>query len=235
MKNLIIFTLFVSMLVLAQFAQGQTVDEVINKHIDALGGKDKLSKIQNTVMEGSLNYQGAEIALTLTQVHNKLNRQDINVNGMHGFDMLTDKEGWAYMPFMGQQKPEAKPAEEVKLNQADLDIAGPLVDYVAKGHKAELIGKETIDGKLCYHIKMTLASGKIVNFFIDAASNLITRVTDKRNMNGQEIDMQTDLADYKDVEGVKMAYSITQQYGTTYITSIKVNQTIPESAFKHDM
>jgi hypothetical protein len=235
MKNLIIFGLFILALVFAQFAQGQTVDEVINKHIEALGGKEKLSKIKNIVMEGSLNYQGTEIALTLTQIHNKLNRQDISVNGMRGFDMLTDKEGWAYMPFMGQQKPEPKPAEEVKLNQADLDLAGPLVDYAAKGHKAALIGKESIEGKNCYHIKMTLASGKIVNFFIDAASNLISRTTDKRNVNGQEIDMQTDLADYKDVEGVKMAYSITQQYGTTFISSIKVNQAIPESAFKHDM
>jgi len=235
MKNLIIFGLFILLLVFAQFAQAQTVDEVINKHIDALGGKEKISKIQNIVMVGSLNYQGTEIALTLTQVHNKLNRQDISVNGMQGFDLLTDKEGWAYMPFMGQQKPEPKPAEEVKLNQADLDLAGPLVDYAAKGHKAELIGKESIEGKNCYRIKMTLASGKIVNFYIDAVSNLISRTTDKRNVNGQEIDMQTDLADYKDVEGVKMAYSITQQYGTTFISSIKVNQTIPESAFKHDM
>ncbi|MEO6540466.1 MAG: hypothetical protein ABIN74_05730 [Ferruginibacter sp.] len=235
MKNLIPIGFLILALVFAQFAQAQTVDEVINKHVEALGGKEKLSKIQNTVMEGSLNYQGTEIALTLTQVHNKLNRQDISVNGMHGFDMLTDKEGWVYMPFMGQQKPDAKTAAEVKLNQADLDITGPLVDYAAKGHKAELIGKEPVDGKDCYQIKLTLASGKIVNFFLDPATYLITRVTDKRMVNGQEMDMQTDLGDYKDVEGVKMAYSITQQYGTTYISSIKVNQAIPESAYKHDM
>ncbi|MEP7236843.1 MAG: hypothetical protein ABI685_03220 [Ferruginibacter sp.] len=235
MKNLIIFTIFIMLIVFAQFAQGQTVDEIINKHIAALGGKENLKKIQNVVMEGSLNYQGTEISITLTNVNNKLNRQDINVNGMHGFDMLTDKDGWTYMPFLGQQKPEAKSAEEVKLNQSDLDIAGPLVDYVAKGHKAELTGKKAIDGKDCYQIKLTLASGKVVNFFIDVASNMISRTTDKRIVNGQETELQTDLADYKDVEGVKMAYSITQQYGTTYISSIKVNQTIPEDVFKHDM
>lgn len=235
MKNLIIFTIFILLIVCAQFAQGQTIDEIINKHIAALGGRENLKKIQNVVMEGSLNYQGTEISLTLTNVNNKLNRQDIIVNGIHGFDMLTDKDGWAYMPFMGQQKPEAKTAEEVKLNQADLDIAGPLVDYAAKGHKAELTGKTTVDGKDCYQVKLTLASGKIVNFFIDVASGMITRTTDKRMVNGQEVELQTDLADYKDVEGVKMAFSITQQYGTTYISNIKVNQTIPESVFKHDM
>ena len=48
-------------------------------------------------------------------------------------------------------------------------------------------------------------------------------------------DVQTDLSDYKEVEGVKMPYSITQQFGTVLISSIKVNQTIPESVFKHEM
>lgn len=235
MKNLIIFGILILLLVLAQFAQGQTVDEVINKHIDALGGKENLNKIQNIVMEGSLNYQGTEIAIVITTINNKLNRQDITVNGMHGFDMMTDKEGWTYMPFMGQQKPEPKPAEDVKENQSDLDIAGPLVDYVAKGHKAELMGKQSIDGKDCHNIKLTLASGKVVNFFVDAASFMIARITEKRNINGQATDMQTDLADYKDVEGVKMPFTITQQYGPVYIAGIKVNQTIPESAYKHDM
>ena len=235
MKNLIIFGFFILILVFAQFAQGQTVDEVINKHIEAMGGRENLSKIKNIVMEGSLNYQGTDIGIVITTVNNKLNRQDITVNGMQGFDMLTEKEGWAYMPFMGMQKPELKTSDEVKENQADMDLAGPLVDYVSKGHKVELTGKEVVDGKNCYKIKLNLAGGKVLVVYIDVESNLISRTIDKRKVNGQEVDLQTDLADYKDVEGVKMAYSITQQYGTTYITSIKVNQTIPESAFKHDM
>ena len=43
MKNLIIFGFFILALVFAQFAQAQTVDDVINKHISALGGKEKLN------------------------------------------------------------------------------------------------------------------------------------------------------------------------------------------------
>ncbi len=235
MKNLIVFALFILCLVFAQFAQAQTVDEVIDKHVKALGGKENLNKIQNVVMEGSLTIQGTEIALTLTQVHNKLNRQDITAMGMHGFDMLTDKDGWSYMPFQGMQKPEPKTEDEVKQSQSDLDIAGPLVDYAAKGHKVELVGKEDVDGTECYKIKTSLKSGKELTFFIDPSSNMIIRTKEKRKMNGQEMDLQTDLSDYKDVEGVKMPYSITQQFGTVLISSVKVNQTIPESVFKHDM
>ena len=235
MKNLIILGFFILSLVFVQFAQAQTVDEVINKHIAALGGKENLNKIQNVVMEGSLNIQGTEIALTLTQVHNKLSRQDITAMGMQGFDMMTDKEGWTYMPFQGMQKPEPKTADEVKESQADLDIAGPLVDYATKGHKVELLGKEDVDGTECFKIKATLAGGKEVTFFIDPVSYLIIRTKEKRKFNGQEQEMMTDVSDYKDVEGVKMPFSITQQFGTVLISSIKVNQTIPDSAFKHDM
>lgn len=235
MKNLIILGFLILGLVFAQFTQAQTVDEVINKHVDALGGKENLNKIKNVVMEGSLNIQGTEIALTLTQVHNKLNRQDISAMGMHGFDMLTDKDGWSYMPFQGMQKPEPKTPDEVKESQSDLDVAGPLVDYAAKGHKVELLGKEDVDGTECYKIKASLASGKVVTFFIDPASYMIIRTTEKRKMNGQETDLQTDLSDYKSVEGVKMPYSITQQFGTVLISSIKINQTVPDSVFKHDM
>ena len=235
MKNLIIFGLFIIALVCVQFAQAQTVDEVINKHIAALGGREKLNKIQNLIMEGSLSIQGTEIALTITQVHNKLNRQDITAMGMHGFDMLTEKDGWKYMPFQGMQKPEPKTADEVKESQSELDVAGPLVDYAAKGHKAELVGKEDVDGTECHKIKVTLAGGKEVTFFIDPASSMIIRVKNKSKVNGQETEIQSDLSDYKEVEGVKMPYSITQQFGTILISSIKVNQTIPEAAFKHDM
>lgn len=235
MKNLIILGFLVLLLVFVQFAQAQTVDEVISKHVNALGGKANLDKIENISMEGSLSYQGTEVAMTFTKVDKKLNRQDIDANGMHGFSMLTDKDGWNYMPFFGMTAPEAMPAEEVKTNQADLDIAGPLVNYAAKGHKTELAGKESVNGTDAIKIKITLAGGKIMYVFLDPSTYLITRIIEKRNVNGQETDVQTDYADYKVVEGVNMAHSITGSYGTTYISGIKVNQAIPASAFKHDM
>lgn len=234
MKNLLILGFFIVALVVAQFAQAQTVDEIINKHVTALGGKENLSKIQNVVMEGSLSIQGTEIALKITQVNNKLNRQDITAMGMAGFDLMTDKDGWRYFPFQGMQKPEPKTADEVKESQSDLDISGPLVDYAAKGHKVELLGKEDVDGTECYKIKATLAGGKDMTFFIDPASSMIIRTKSKVKANGQEVDVQTDISDYKEVEGVKMAYSITVSFGTILINSIKVNQVIPESAYKHD-
>ena len=55
MKNLIIFGLFILTLVFAQFAQAQTADDVVNKYIDALGGKEKLSSLKSVRLSGSMN------------------------------------------------------------------------------------------------------------------------------------------------------------------------------------
>ena len=231
MKKL--FIAFASLSVIS-FAQAQTADEVINKHIDSLGGKEKIEKIQNVVMEGSLTIQGAPIAVIITQVQGKLSRQDINAMGMKGYDFVSDKEGWTFMPFQGMQKPEPKTAEDVKESQSDLDIAGSLYNYAAKGHKVELLGKEDVEGTECHKIKLTLATGKEVTYFIDPISYLVVRTKEKKKFNGQEMELSVDYSDYKNVEGVKMAYSITQPFGTVVMSSIKANQTIDEKLYLHE-
>ncbi len=212
----------------------QTVDEVINRHIDSLGGKEKIEKIKNVVMEGSLTVQGMSISVTTTVVQNKLMRNDISVGGSKNFDMTTDKDGWVFMTFQGMQKPEPKTAEDVKEAQTDLDLTGTLLNYAGKGHKAELLGKEDVEGTECFKIKVTLASGKEETYFIDPTSYMIVRSTSKKKVNGQEVELTSDMSDYKVVDGVKMPHSVSQAFGTVIMTSIKANQTIDEKLYKHD-
>jgi hypothetical protein len=57
-----------------------------------------------------------------------------------------------------------------------LDCAGAfghLVNYAAKGHKAELVGTTKINKQECYKIKFTLKSGQEITYFINATTYLI--------------------------------------------------------------
>ena len=211
-----------------------TADDIINRYIKAIGGKENLEKIRNIVMEGSLTVNGAEITVTVTQVKDKLMRQDISAMGMNGYDLLTDKEGWTFMPFQGMQKPEPKTADEVKESQSDLDITGALYDYAAKGNKVEYLGQEDVEGTSCNKIKVTLATGREQTFLLDSKSDLIVRLVDKRKVNGKEMELKSDFSDYKEVEGVKMPFSISQVFGTILFSSIKVNQTIDDKLYHHE-
>ena len=211
-----------------------TADEIIARHINAIGGKDNLEKIKNVVMEGSLTVNGADITVTVTQVRNKLVRQDITAMGMNGYDFTTDKEGWTYMPFQGMQKPEPKTPDDVKEGQPDLDLTGALYNYAAKGNKVEYLGTDDVEGTSCNKIKVILFTGREETYFLDAKTDMIVKTLQKRKVNGTEMEMSTTVSDYRDVEGVKMPFSITANFGTVTFSSIKVNQVIDDKLYKHE-
>ncbi|HEX2682297.1 MAG TPA: hypothetical protein VHL77_00090, partial [Ferruginibacter sp.] len=101
-----------------------TVDEIIDKHLAAIGGKDNWKKVNSLSMEGAITAGGNEIGIKISAIRNKAVRQDITVAGMTGYNIITTTDGWVYMPFQGQQKPEALTPDDVKEQQDGLDIQG---------------------------------------------------------------------------------------------------------------
>ncbi|MGL6267487.1 MAG: hypothetical protein ACRC2O_06155, partial [Chitinophagaceae bacterium] len=109
MKKILLPFMFVS-LTLGSFAQ--TVDEVIAKHTEAMGGKEKLAALKSVYMETVAVMNGNEATAKLWKVNNQLMRREFNF-GMGTVTMvLTDKEGWSSNPRSGG-KFEALPAEMV--------------------------------------------------------------------------------------------------------------------------
>jgi hypothetical protein len=49
-------------------ASAQTVDEIIDKHIEAVGGKDKIAALKSVRMETNLSIQGMDIPVIQTRV-----------------------------------------------------------------------------------------------------------------------------------------------------------------------
>jgi hypothetical protein len=220
------------------FAKAQTVEEIATKHVEALGGKANIAKLQNVVMEGSMSAQGVTVNLTFTRVPGKLYRQDINVEamGLKGYDLTTDKDGWTFMPFLGQTTPVEKTGDTLKAAQQQLGLFSDdgLYDYQAKGNKVELQGKEDINGTENFKIKVTDASGEVSTVYINPATYYITRVSTIKKINGMEMPMTVDLSDYKDVDGVKLPFSMGTPQGNVVFSSIKANQTIDEKVYKHN-
>ena len=228
MKKLFVFSA-AFMMGLSTFAQN--VDEIISKHITAIGGAENWKKINSIVMEGSVNVMGNDVNVKVTQVHNAGQRQDISVAGMTGYVITTPKGGWMYMPFQGQQKPEPMTADDVKESIDDMDIQGNLIDYQAKGHKVELLGTEEIEGTECYKIKVTRKTSGEQTLFIDKSSYLVVKASSKKKAMGQEMDVNIDFGDYREINGIKIPYSVGQGFGTMVITSVKINETVPAETF----
>src|ERR1700722_15533480 len=134
MKN-IRFSILIAALILDSFsvAKGQTADEIVQKHIAAIGGLENWQKLSSVKMVGSINAGGAEIPVTITNLQGKAQKIEFTVNGMTGYQIVTNTDGWTYSPMSGQQTPQAMKAEDVKQSQSDRNIQGSLIDYKTKG------------------------------------------------------------------------------------------------------
>ncbi len=224
--------LFSGFLLFAGFATiAQTADEIISKHITAIGGADNWKKVNSVIMEGTMNVMGNDVSVKVTQENGKGSRQDISVAGMTGFVIITPTEGWTYMPFQGQQAPEPMTADDIKEGMDDLDIQGNLIDYKAKGHTVEYLGTEDVQGTECYKLKVIRKNSGEQTLFIDKDSHLIVKTSQKRKAMGQEMDISVEFSDYKEVNGLKFPHALTQAFGTIVMSSVKVNETIPAETF----
>ena len=227
--------IFLSIIAIAAvgFTYAQTADEIVNKHIEAIGGADAWKKVNSMVTTGTLKIQNADIGVTQTVLHGKGSRQDISAMGMNGYQIVTPTAGWNFMPFQGQKAPEPITADELKEAQDELDAQGSLVDYKTKGHTVEYVGTDDVDGVDALKLKETLKSGKVVTLFFDPKNYYLIRVVSKQKANGKEVDVTTNLSNYQKLpEGIIVPWSITLPYGELVVTKVEVNKAIDENIFK---
>ena len=230
MKRILLFSFLLTATI---FASAQTVDEIISKHLDAIGGVDAWRKVTSIRQEGILMAQGAEITVVRTVLHNKGSRQDISLAGMNGYSIMTPVAGWNFMPFQGQMQPEPLTEEDIKEGQPELDAQDELIDYKEKGSSVELVGKDDVEGTECFKLILTFKSGKAETLFIDPKSFHIIRQVAKQKANGQEMEVTTSFSNYQKLpEGIVVAMSMTLPFGELNMTKVEVNKPVDESIFK---
>jgi hypothetical protein len=128
--------------------------------------------------------------------------------------------------------------------QTELDIAGPMVDYAAKGHKAELAGKEAVNGADCFKIKITTKASKEITYWIDATTYMMVQSSQKGGggmgggrRNGGDAETVVAYTDYKAVDGVLFAHTIEVKAsgpggGSTTFDIVQLNKPVDAKLYK---
>jgi hypothetical protein len=213
MQRKLSFVILVLLCSLPLLAQDLTVDQIIAKNIEAHGGLDKLKAIKTAKVTGKLQLgPGIEAPMTAYFARPNDMRMEFTVQGLTGVQAYDGqaKTGWAIMPFQGKKDPEQMSADETKefAQQANDGIEGPFVDYQAKGNKVELLGKEKLEGADAYKVKVTRASGDVDTIYLDADSFLEVKTEEKRTIRGNEVEGDSNIGDYKEVDGIVVPFSI---------------------------
>ena len=230
---------FLTLSILAIFATAmsfaQTADELINKHIDAIGGKENWKKVNSMRSEATLSTQGIDIPVVITQVHNIGMKQEFTVMGMSGYSIIGVDGGWNFNPMQGQQKPEPITQDELNIGKEQLDLQGEFLDYKEKGHTIELLGNEDVDGTSCYKLKLTRKSGREATYLLDPKTFYIIRAISKMTANGQEIESTINLSNYQKLPaGIVVPFTMenTMLPAPINMNKIEVNVAVDQSIFK---
>jgi outer membrane lipoprotein-sorting protein len=209
-------------------ACAQTADDIIARHLAAIGGAPNWKKITGMKKNCIRMSRGVEIPVTITVLQGKGYRYESTIGGFTSYTIITGTEGWSFNP-RNQQKPDALPTESVKLAQDRLDIQGPLIDYKEKGYKITYLGIDDVEGTECHKLKVVMPSGKEETIFIDASNYYLVRTVEKTKANGKEQSQTTTYGDYTNLpEGI--VYPMSVDGGLT-IKSIEINKPIDESIF----
>jgi len=228
-----------SALAFASLAPAQTVDEILAKNFEAKGGLTRIRAVQSMRVTAKMTIgPGMEAPAVIEQKRGDKVRLDITFQGMTLTPMaLNGSTGWKLMPIQGNPNPESLSPEEMKdaIEQADID--GFLVDYKAKGHTIEYLGKEKVEGTDAYKLKVTLKNGDVRTVYIDTDSNLEIKIEAKSMRRGAEVEGDTILGDYKEVEGLILAHSIDSgQKGNPgrqaiTISKVEINPKLDDARF----
>jgi Outer membrane lipoprotein-sorting protein len=226
-----LFLLFVAPAFCSLAAIAQTVDEVIAKNIQAHGGVDKLKSVQS--LRTLAKYTQGPFRADYRQENKRADkvREEFIIQGLAQVQAYDGKTGWQISPFSGRKDPELLSQDDLKSLIVDSDIDGPLVDYKEKGHKAELVGHDSVEGTECYKIKLSMKNGDVRYYYLDADSYLELKTEVQTTIRGALQESELYYGDYEQVNGIYYPFSVEQaQKGSSTRSQIsveKIEQNIP--------
>jgi hypothetical protein len=219
-------------------AQGLTLEGILKKNEDAIGGADAIAKIQtlkltaHSVMAGG----GRGFSMVVMTKRPDLVRTEMTIQGN---TVIMGYDGTAAWRVAGSGEPEKLTEEDAaRLQDTSMDTSiGALAGLRSAGQKLELLGEEVAAGGPAYKVKATRKDGTSAVYFLDVATFLPVRTVSTLPSAGKETEVESFLTDYERVAGIMFARTIEQRAGGVPIgrliyDKIEVNEPMDDKMFQ---
>jgi hypothetical protein len=212
-----------------------TGDEILKKYVDAIGGQAAIDKITSRVMKGEVS----------TANGNSGTYEAMQIAPDKGYESFATQRGNMERAFTGTVGWE-RTAEGIRelsgQELTDLKLSMQLFRNLKLKEQyttLRMAGRDRIGERAAIVVLGTTPEKKRERLFFDAESGLLLRrITYLETMIGV-IPQQVDFEDYRDVDGVKLPFTIrlsivdaTNPYGMRKLSEIKLNAAVDESKFK---
>lgn len=204
---------------------GITVQSVIKKHIEAIGGEKALNGVKSIVTISSGTVQGTPLEVVVKSTSSNKMAMEMKAMGMTMMKQVVNEKG-AYMVQQGQRKDIT--GDDLKEMQ---ESAGTFKELNLLNNKdLVLSGIETINGEDAYAIQ----NGK-TTYFYDVKSGLKVGEARELEQAGQKMTQTTYFQDYKDVKGIKFPYKTILNVGMEIeltTSEVKINEGVADIDFE---
>jgi outer membrane lipoprotein-sorting protein len=228
----------------ATLASAQTADEIIEKHLAALGGRDALSKLSSRRVTGTITVgtpngdlsgpvEFDSKAPNKARAHFSLDLSSLGAGMLTVERKFDGLKGWTLDSMQGDS--------EITGNQLDSMKAAvyptPLLNYKALGMTVVVMPRQQLNGKNAFVLKITPKTAPAVTLLIDPDTYLPMRTSTTLNVPelGGDVEQATELSDFRTVDGVKEAFAIKiinpAQTSIVKVTKIEHNVAFPDSLF----
>lgn len=209
-----------------------TVDQILDKYVDALGGADALRRVTSRVMKGVIVTGGQQ---TPIELFTKAPNMRVSISHMGSADSLTAFDGTA-----GWLGTTGRPARE--MSAAESAAAGLDAEFYLPLRLKEIYPQlrrgrpETIRGVDCEVLNGSSAGHPAVRLYFEKTTGLLVRMVRYADTSMGRMPTQIDYADYKDAGGAKAAYrwTLSRPNGrfTIQIAEMKANVPIEDARFR---
>jgi outer membrane lipoprotein-sorting protein len=207
----------------------QSVDEIVDKNLKAKGGLEILRATNSVRMTAKVNNQ---MPMTILAKRPNLFRREVVMGGQSIVQASDGSTLWMMQPGMPASA-VPNPPEALK-REGEFD--GVFVDYKARGTTITLVGKEPIDGKDTYHLKIKTKEGAEQEIFLDSETGLERKIVISISQGGQTVTQEQMPSDYRDVDGRKMPFRIKNVLGAStveiVVEKVEFNVPIDDAVFK---
>jgi outer membrane lipoprotein-sorting protein len=213
---------------------------IVDKAITAVGGAEKLAKIDafSVKTKGTVIFNGNENDTTSEVTYKGLDhyRREFGNDQFHGVIVLDGDKGWRKVGD-NSSTIEGDGVANEKRNIYLGVIPITLVALKGNGFKFEAAGEEKVGDKPAVILKVTGPDGKDFTLSFDKESGLpVKQVAKVIGFQGQEATHETTYSDYKDFGGIKKATKIEikrdgEKFQDLTVTEFKVLDKVESDAF----
>jgi zinc protease len=214
-----------------------TADQVIAKFVEKTGGLEKYKAINSLSQTGTISLPAAGLSGTMKMMAAAPNKILVNVSLPGAGDEKSGSDGetvWSDSTMTGKRILTGKEREQILLEANFRRLYDPASVY----ESLKVIGTDEVEGEKCYKVEVVKKSGDKQIDYYSAESGLQVKADIKAQSPMGALNIETYLADYKDVNGILMPHRITQKFVDNgmemqvEMSEIKINPELGDDAFK---